>query len=186
MHREKLLRSAVVFAGLATLLSCKGLTDAFSPGSSLTSYQSASITATWLGGATGMPLQSKSFFPSTYSGSLCPATSIELENHSGTYTQIFGDVNILVLVGHCTVGIDIAMCAAAGSGGGATDLPTCSTDPTQTPESNLYFTHVSPNSPNPVGTTPVNLTVVVFWCSGGSSFNLGQKSSAASTDCIAP
>jgi hypothetical protein len=131
-------------------------------------------------------LQTKSFFPSTYSGSLCPVTSIEFENHSGLYTEIFGDDNTLVLVGHCSVGIEIAICAAAGSGVGSSALPSCSTDPTQTPQSNLFFTHISPNSPNPVGTTPVNLTVVVFWCSSGSSFNLGQKSGAASTDCIAP
>ncbi|HVZ48794.1 MAG TPA: hypothetical protein VG916_08430 [Gemmatimonadaceae bacterium] len=152
---------------------------------STSGFQAVMITATWSGGATGAPIDVKSVTPTSYDGALCPASSLKMANHSHDYDGIFGTGSSdLVLTNNCTTGYFAAICVASGSGGGGTDLPTCATDPRKSSPDQLYFTRLSPGSPNPVGTTGVNLTVVIQYCSTTTSIK-AFVSNAASTDCVA-
>lgn len=168
-----------------SLLSCNALTSSTSTGFVLRTYPAARIQATWLGSTAGTPDSLVSTVPSNVVGFLCPATSLQLLNHSTTFAGTFSNAaSIIVIVGTCVAQISVAICATAGSGGGATTIPTCAADPTQTPASNLQFDNVL--GPTREGTTPASFSVNVFWCASGDNFNLGQTGAAASTDCVAP
>jgi hypothetical protein len=175
----------MLVACLIGLVSCIPLTGSRSGGLALRTYPAARIQATWLLGASGEADQIESFFPTGYTGALCPVGSLHLLNHSSAFAGQFAKADsIIVMVGNCIAQIHVAICATASAGGGATTIPTCAVDPLETPESNLQFDDVL--GPTPEGTTPALFSVNVFWCASGDFFNLGQTSSAKSTDCISP
>lgn len=175
---------ACVIAASVVLTACPSVDSITAPAKD--TFPAVMITATWSGGATGAPIDVKSVSPTTYTGSLCPASSLLMLNHSHNYDQQFGTGSTaLVLTSNCTVGYFAAICAAAGSGGTATTLPTCAIDPRKSTANQLLITRLG-KTPNPVGQTGVALTVVIQYCSTTTSFNLGTVSGANSTDCVAP
>jgi hypothetical protein len=179
-------RLTCVIATSVLLSGCPSL-DAITAPAAKDTFPTVMITATWSGGATGAPIDVKSVTPTTYTGSLCPANSLLMLNHSHNYDGQFGTGSTaLVLTNNCTVGYFAAICVASGSGGTATNLPTCAIDPRKSTSNQLFITRLSPSSPNPVGQTGVALTVVIQYCSTTTTFNLGTVSSANSTDCVAP
>jgi hypothetical protein len=176
-------RAWPMMVALACLTACSGITDALTAPSK-TTYKSVWINATWTGGRTGTPLESKAETPPSYVGSLCPANSILMENHTTRYAAFpFGD--ILILTNNCTIAIEyVAICRTAGSGSTAGSIPVCATDPRQTPGSNLKIHRLGSGVPDPWGTTSVNLDINVFYCAKGSHLNLGELSGKAPTDCV--
>lgn len=171
---------------LATLGGCKSLTDSLSAVGQKSTYKSVWINAGWSGGRTGTPLSSKADSPVDYVGSLCPANSLLLENHTTRYAAFpFGD--ILIVTNNCAIVIEyVAICRTSGSGGGtAASLPVCSVDPRQTPSGNLNIHRLGKGSPDPWGTTSINLDINVFYCAQGSHFNFGEVSAKPPTDCVA-
>ena len=170
-------------AALVGIVACSGLTDALTaPGK--TTYRSVWINAGWTGGRTGTPLTSTADTPNDFVGSLCPANSLLLENHTTRYAA-FPNGDFLIVTNNCTIAIEyVAICRTAGSGSTAATLPLCATDPRQTPASNLNIHRLGRGSPDPWGTTSVNLDINVFYCAQGSRLNLGEISGKAPTDCV--
>ena len=85
------------------------------------------IWASWSGGARGAPNDRVDNEPSSFNGSLCPASSVILSNYGGQF-------NGLNIVNDCTITVTYAMCVSEGSlpqpqGG----LNECATDPFDTP-----------------------------------------------------
>ncbi len=179
-------RLACIIAASAVLSGCPSV-DSLTAPTAKDTFPAVMITASWSGGATGAPIDVKSVTPTSYTGSVCPASSLLMLNHSHNYDGQFGTGSTaLVLTSNCSVGYFAAICAAAGSGGTATTLPTCATDPRKSSANQLLITRLGPSSPNPVGQTGVALTVVIQYCSTATSFNLGTVAGANSTDCVAP
>ena len=179
------------FAALSALLivlqlaGCKSLTDSLAAGTTTKrTYPSIWINASWSGGRTGTPLDVKAVTPNNIVGSYCPATSIQLYNHTTKFPPFpLGDG--LILYSNCSAFIlEAAVCATAGSGGGNGSLPICAVDPRQTPSNSVEINPLSTQSPMPYGATGVNLSINVFYCAAGSSLNFGQVASAAPTDCV--
>ena len=141
---------------------------------SVTLYSAVEITASWQGGATGSPTQTKAFIPSTHPGQLCPATTLTLlYNAHGSDLQI-GD--------GCSIPISYAVCFPQGAGqlvtanGGSA---TCATDPLQTSFNQFLFGGVSTG---PVVDTaislPANPSLILFYCDTGSTFTAPPLSSS--------
>lgn len=150
-----------------------------------TTWPAVWVSATWSGGRTGTPLNSRGIDPPTHTGNLCPAKVLTLENHPAEYSYYpFGTE--FVGTNNCTAVIEIAYCRTAGSGGGSADVPVCATDPRQTAESNLKFARILSASDHHLLalTTPVDFDIQVFWCSDDSTFNLGAVKGVAQTDCV--
>ncbi len=177
------LKTLGIGSMMFALCACPKL-DSVTGASTTPTFQAVMITASLSGGATGLPIDVKSVAPTNYTGALCPATSLKLMNHSHDYDLQFGTGSTaLVITNNCTAGIWAAICQASGSGGTSTGLPTCATDPRKSSSSQLYITRLG-STPQPVGQTGVNLTVVIQYCSTTTTFNLGSVSSANSTDCV--
>lgn len=154
------------------------------PEPTVATFKSVWITASWSGGRTGTPLNSRAVSPTTYVGSLCPAAALLLENHTTRYAAFpFGD--ILIITNNCTSFIyEVAVCRTAGSGGVASALPLCAVDPRETLASHLDIQRIGSGSHQPYGTTPIDLDISIFYCSQGSHLNLGQIPGKSPTDCV--
>ena len=134
------------------------------------------ITASWSGGATGTPLSSRGIDPLTHFGTLCLANSITLKNHPGGLFAGADDTLFATNTGCSAAMTTVAFCRTSGSGGGASSIPTCAIDPRETPFNNLRIVAVSRlGVGTPVGTTPINFDVNVFWCSDQSTFNYDRR-----------
>lgn len=170
---------------LASILGCSGITDALKTATQKTTYKSVWINASWSGGRTGTPLSSTADSPTNFVGSLCPANALLLENHTTKYPP-FPSGDILIVTNNCTVVIDeVAICRTSGSSGGtAATLPVCAVDPRQTPSGNFNIHRLGRGTPDPWGTTSVNLDINIFYCAQGSHLNFGQVSGKAPTDCV--
>jgi hypothetical protein len=183
MSRIRRIWPAPTALALVTLAACSGLTDALSPTKS--TYKSVWINASWSGGRTGTPLASTADSPVDYVGSLCPANALLLENHTTRYAA-FPNGDILIVTNNCTIPIEyVAICRTAGSGGSASSIPVCATDPRQTPVSNFNVHRLGRGSPDPWGTTSLNLDINVFYCAQSSHLNFGEISGKPPTDCVA-
>lgn len=172
---------------LGLLCGCPSLTDAVSPGSSKQTYPAIWINASWSGGRTGTPLESKAVTPNNIVGSYCPAGSIVPLNHYAPYAGgivnegLFVDSNCTALIG------EMAACVSAGSGGVApAALKTCGVDPRKTSPSQLLIYPVPPLAKRTVfyGGTGVALDVNLFYCATGSHLNLGQVAGKDPTECV--
>lgn len=145
------------------------------------------VNAQWIGGRTGTPLTSKGIDPVNPFGLLCPANSLVFENHPPV---INFNEDQLTVTNNCHRQIlAFAVCRTAGSGGGASTIPICAIDPRQTPLSNVYSLVVgSTTNRQPLGQTPIDFDVNVFWCSDTSVINafLGSNrvTTAAMMDCV--
>jgi len=140
----------------------------------VTLYSAVEITASWQGGATGSPTQTKAFTPSTHPGQLCPATTMTLlYNAHGSDLQI-GD--------SCSIPISYAVCFPQGAGqlvaanGGSA---TCATDPLQTSFNQFLFGSVTTGSAVDTAISlPANPSIILFYCDTGSTFTAPPLSSA--------
>jgi hypothetical protein len=145
------------------------------------------VNASWIGGRTGTPLNSKAVTPPTWVGTLCSANSITLENHPTQYPAYTGPV--LIARNTCSTAVMIAYCRSSGSGGGG-DIPVCSTNPLLTPASNLRFLRVGRTQGVPTAVlsnnSPANLDLNVFWCSDKAPFNAGTESALPYLRCREP
>ncbi|MEA3246104.1 MAG: hypothetical protein U9Q74_08085 [Gemmatimonadota bacterium] len=177
----------VEVAGVAALGGCDALNSLVDTDTRQT-FPAVWVHASWSGGRTGTPLESKGVFPANYFGAVCPANSVVLENHTTKYAAFpFGD--ILLLSNTCGNIIWVAVCRTSGSGGVASpSIPTCSPDPRDTPGDHFNIQRLSgAGGPYPFGNTPINLDVEVFWCGTGSDFNFSvskPRSGAKATDCV--
>src|SRR5690348_8483651 len=106
MHTPR--RSLVFCFAVLALNGCKELTDltAIDDSTATTdtrrSFPAVWISASWSSGKTGLPLTSRSVFPTSFVGSLCPVSVIQMENHVTKYPAYpFGD--ILLIGNNCTV-----------------------------------------------------------------------------------
>jgi hypothetical protein len=178
------VKMALVCAMAVVTAGCPSVDSLTSTTAAKPTFPAVMVTATWAGGVTGLPTDVKTVAPTNYTGALCPATALKLQNHVHDYDLQFGSGSTaLVITNNCTVGFFVAVCQASGSGGVATGLPTCATDPRQTPSNQMIVTHVG-TTPNPIAQTGVNLTVVIQYCSTTTAFNFGSVSGAAQTDCV--
>lgn len=183
--------SCLACIGLSGCDALKTLTETETPAADTRrSFPAVWIGASWNSGKTGLPLTARSVFPTSYFGSLCPTSAIVLENHTTKYAAYpFGD--ILLIGNNCTVAVYVAVCRTAGSGGlPSPSIPTCATDPRQTPGLSFNIKRLGPTStafPQPFGDTPLALDVELFYCGAGSDFNFSvskPKAGAAPTDCV--
>jgi hypothetical protein len=136
------------------------------------------ITASWSGGRTGTPLSSRGIDPLTHFGTLCLANSITLKNHPDPEGSFFhSDDSLFATNTGCSAAMTtVAFCRTSGSGGGASSIPICATDPRETPLDNLRVVAVSRAGVGTfIGTTPINFDVNVFWCSDTSTFNFDRR-----------
>lgn len=155
------------------------------PAPSPGTFQAVWVSASWRGGATGGPTNSRGIDPpaGTVSGRLCLANQVRLENHPSPGT--FFD-NQFVMTNSCGRPLTIAYCRTAGSGGGASAIPVCATDPRQTPRSNVS-TRTLGSARTALGESPANLDVNVFWCSDTTQLNALRATpvrGAAAMDCV--
>ncbi len=167
------------------LSGCPSLTDAVSAGSGKQTYPSIWINASWSGGRTGTPLESKAVTPSNIIGSYCPASALTFLNHYATYA-LQGLDGGLVVNNNCTVLIyEAAICNTAGSGGIANSFGICGTDPRKTSRNNVLIIPLpSSSTRNWFGNTSPNLDVNLFYCATGSHLNFGEVAGKDPTDCV--
>lgn len=171
---------------LMCLCGCPSLTDAVSPGSGRQTYPSIWIYASWSGGRTGTPLESKAVTPNTIIGSYCLASSLVPLNHYAGYA-LQGLDQGLVVDSDCTSSIyELAACNTAGSGGTGNSMGICGTDPRKTSPSNLLIIPLAALSKRNgyFGRAGLNLDVNLFYCAAGSHLNLGQVAGKDPTDCV--
>jgi hypothetical protein len=169
------------------LAGCPSLTDSLSPTAGKKTYPSIWIYASWSGGRTGTPLESKAVTPSNIIGSYCPANSLVPLNHSTSSALPPGYDQGLVVQSNCTSLIsEVAACNTAGTGGTANSMGTCGVDPRKTSSSNLLILPLPPLSKTTgyYGRTSLNLDVNLFYCATGSHMNLGEVSGKDPTDCV--
>ena len=93
-------------------------------------FKSVWITASWTGGRTGRPLNSRGIDPlaGTCLGRLCFSSSLTLENHPESDLTVDGN-GFYVRNSCSTAPSDVAFCRTAGSGGGPSSIPICAVDP---------------------------------------------------------
>jgi len=150
------------------------------------------VSASWSGGRTGSPLNSRGIDPPSHFGALCPANTLSLENHPSNDPFIDldypGSGSLNARFTGCTpLPLNLAACRTAGSGGGTSDIPICSIDPRLTPSSNVKAIQRIGSVFTRLGTTPINFDVNIFWCSDTSDLNiysLNRTTSASNLDCV--
>jgi hypothetical protein len=189
MIPAKCRRGASVALSFLVMAACNMGSLTGESQSSLTTYRSAWINASWVGGRTGSPLSSKTDGPGSFTGSYCPLNSMILENHSSRYQGTFSNSkDVLVFKNTCNFSADLLVCVSAGSGGNSSEFPVCNTDPRTTPLSRLMSVSMGPNDGGLQSTTwretGVNLDLNLFYCGVGDTFTLGAVSGANPTDCL--
>lgn len=158
--------------------------------SGVVTYESVWINASWIGGATGAPMGSKTKgIGSNFTGSYCPAESLILENHSSRYQSVFSNSrDVLVFKNNCGQPAELLVCATAGSGGNSSEFPVCDPNPRTTPRNRLMSVSMAASGNGLLSTTwrqtGVNLDINIFYCGVGDAFTLGVISGANPTDCL--
>jgi hypothetical protein len=151
-----IFRSVIVLAAVVFLASC-----GTSGGGGITTTVPTYITASWTGGAHGDPTDRTDVEATEFSGQMCPASAIDLQNW-------INNSNVLTMINNCSISVTLAMCVAKGSlpqpdiGG----LNQCATDPFDTPAADLKYNTIlgGPGAEDYRNTTE-NLSLVVFFCS---------------------
>ncbi len=173
--------AALLPFALLALISCTtpSSTSPSSTTSGLKLYSAVELTASWQGGAT--PTSVKAFTPSSYPGSLCPATAVTL--------SIDRQDSGLVVGSSCTIPISYAVCFPVGApqltsaNGGSF---TCGSDPLQTPFNQLLFNGVGAGTSGEVAISlpPANGSLILFYCDSKST--LTGPPLSASLGCLGP
>lgn len=158
----------------------------------LSTYQSVWINASWIGGRTGPPLDSRSEVPpeASKAGRLCAPSTLLLENHGTRFLDLLGSVvrNSFVVYNNCSITQELVLCVSAGSGGGGGKIPVCNQVARTTPLSRLYPVSLAPGN-NGIRSatwenTSANLDINLFYCAEGTVFTAGLISGANATDCL--
>lgn len=169
------------YVGPSVILLARGITSTTPP----RFFPATWVSASWGGGRTGSPLNSRGIDPPTWFGLLCPAKALVLQNHpeNDTFESIGGAFYVSNV--SCTPTIRNAFaCRTAGSGGGASQIPVCAVDPRQTLATNMTWIPSVGSSRTYVGSSPVNFDINIFWCSDLSRMNFGTYPTLNQTDCI--
>lgn len=151
--------AALAAAGVALVaLLAAGCVDAAGPDAGLASFQPVWITASWTGGAAGAPNDRTDREPATWKGRLCPASSVQLTNHSGG----FAGLNI---VNRCTITVTYGLCATKGNPPQPQfGLPECAQDALQTPLGSLKIITLNPGPLGDFVNATPQLSIQVFYC----------------------
>lgn len=181
----------LTMAGLIT--SCGGGGSADSSSSSapqFKTYEAIYIHASWGGGATGPPINSKGIVPPNFTRSYCPPNLLDLQNHNQVYASLFGDTSSdLVFANRCSAPIDLLVCASAGSGSPPSAFPICNIDPRTTPMSRLKIINLGAAGNGTRSafweTSPLSLDLNIFYCGVGDTGTAGLIPGANPTDCLA-
>jgi hypothetical protein len=190
-------RRILVLAAAAGLFSASGcdLSKLAGTTSAISTTQSIWISASWSGGRTGTPLESKGVTPNNLNGSYCPANSVQLYNHGSPipgWTNVAG----LMIRNTCTSPVHYLICSTSG-GSQVNSIPKCSIDPRQTPPGNMLTIDLGESDSKGcvgwvdrcytyVANTQLDAGVNVFYCPTDSQFTLGVVDSDAPTDCWKP
>ena len=151
--RAAALLAAVAVVGAGCGTDTTGGMDTFAP---------IWITASWSGGAAGAPNDRTDREPEDFFGSLCPANSVDLYNHSGG----FAGLNI---VNRCTIMVTYYICATKGAGPQPNlGLQECAQDPFDTPLGQFKVIPLFPGSEGDYVNATPDLSVQVFYCSDES------------------
>lgn len=146
--------------------------------------QSIWVSASWGGGRTGTPLESKGVTPNNLNGAYCPATSVLLYNHTSPIAG-WASFGGLILKNNCNVPVSYLVCATAG-GSSSNGIPSCAVDPRMTLIGNMISVDLGAGEFTYVGNTSLDAGVNVFYCPSSNQFTLGIVKSAAPTDCWKP
>lgn len=151
----KTIRLGLILIALIFFVSC----GAGGGGGGLISTIPTWITASWTGGATGDPTDRTDTEATEWEGQICPASSVELKNHSGG----FAGLNI---INNCTIAVTYALCVAKGSlPQPENGLNQCATDPFDTPFGDLKFITLLPGPLGDYVNATEALSVNIFYCS---------------------
>jgi hypothetical protein len=182
------VRLTIPIVALLAMTACDALNptkpDPVTP--VIKTYASTWISASWSGGRTGSPLDSRAV--SSTHGGMCPASSLLLENHSTRFQYLFSWSNqVLVFYNNCTAAASLLVCATSGTGGNGSEFPVCDQDPRTTPLSRMAIIDMGP-ADNTIRSatwrqTGPNLDINIFYCAPGDPFALGVSGSKP-TDCL--
>lgn len=157
-------KSAYIFRCLGTLvvvifLAACGTTGS-GGGGGLTTTTPTYITASWTGGAHGDPTDRTDVEATEFTGLLCPASAIDLQNYINNF-------NGLTIINNCSISVTLALCVAKGSlDQPENGLNQCATDPFDTPAADFKYHTITagPGAEDYRNTTEI-LSLVVFFCS---------------------
>ncbi len=128
----------------------------------LDSFAPVWITASWSGGAAGLPNDRTDREPQDFFGRLCPASSVDLLNYSGG----FAGLNV---INRCTITVTYYICATRGSlPQPQFGLEECAQDPFDTPMSQLKIIPLTPGVEGDFINATQALSIQVFYCSDES------------------
>jgi len=148
-------RLAALTVGVAVIGA--GCTE--NPVGGMSSFAPVWISASWSGGAAGVPNDRTNREPREFFGSLCPAVSVNLTNHSGG----FAGLNI---VNNCTIPVTYFICVTAGSPAQPTlGLEQCAQDPFDTPINQFKIIPLFPGVEGDYVNATPDLSIQVFYCS---------------------
>ncbi len=157
--RRSYVARLLPLCALVLALSFVGCGSSSSGGGSSSIYIPTWIAASWSGGAKGPPTDRRDEEAEEWTGSICPASSLILEN----YTDEFAGLH---LINRCTQTISYAACVSKGSlPQPQYGLEECATDPFETPMADLTFKALDPGEYGDFINTTENLSLNIFFCS---------------------
>jgi hypothetical protein len=129
-------------------------------GGGITTTTPTYITASWSGGATGEPTDRTDVEATEFTGLMCPANAIDLQNYINNF-------NGLTIINNCSISVTLAMCVAKGSlPQPENGLSQCATDPFDTPATDLkYHTITAGPGAEDYRNATEELSLAVFFCS---------------------
>ena len=127
-YSASILGGFLLFA-VTTFAACEGSTS--SPTQPLfDEFTPTWTTASWSGGAKGSPNDRRDEEATQWKGSICPAGSVTLSNHT--------EGSVLQIINNCTITVTYALCVTSGSlPQPQFGLDVCAPDPFDTPLSRL-------------------------------------------------
>ena len=134
-------------------------------GGDSTDYIPTWISASWWGGATGNPTDRRDEEAVDWVGSICPASSLSLTNHNGSFAGI-------CIVNSCTSTITMGICRTKGSSSeGELQNYECADDPFYTPFLRLYPLSLNPGTDGYCINAPEEMSINIFYCSDEQMLN---------------
>ena len=155
-YAASILGGFLLFA-VTTFAACEGSTS--SPNQPLfDEFTPTWTTASWSGGAKGSPNERRDEEATQWKGSICPASSVILSNHT--------EGSVLQIINNCTITVTYALCVTSGSlSQPQFGLDVCAQDPFDTPLSRLTFKTINPGPLGDFINSTQNLSIQLFFCS---------------------